>query len=95
MNISELVKRYNAEKKKWKMAGKPMRDPNEMEVIYNDICSKCPHFLKGQGWVMGYDKCEICQCNLHKSHKTLNKLAWGTTHCPDEPPKWVESSPKP
>lgn len=87
----DLIKQYEKEKKKWKKAGKPMRTKEEMERIYS-ICSKCPLFQKDEGWVPGYDKCGVCQCNLHPTAKKLNKIAWGTTHCPDNPPKWGQEN---
>lgn len=92
IDLTELYERYAEEKRIWKEAGKPMRSPERMQEIY-DICSECPLFLKGKGWLPGYDKCENCQCNLHPSTHTMNKIAWGTTHCPEKPPKWDADEP--
>lgn len=87
----DLIKQYEKERKKWKKAGKPMRDKEEMERIHS-ICSECPFFNKDGGFVPGYDQCDICQCNLHPKKKKLNKIAWATTHCPHKPPKWGEEN---
>lgn len=88
MDIVQLTKQYKKEKKKWKEAGKPLRNPERIAEIYS-ICSGCPHFEKDGGFVPGYDKCGICQCNLHPSSDHLNKIAWATTKCPAETPLWL------
>jgi hypothetical protein len=87
MNLKELEERYRKERKKWVEAGKPIRSPERMQEIH-DICSECPLFKKKGGWLPGYDRCGECQCNLHPSHHTMNKIAWGTTHCPLDDPMW-------
>lgn len=81
------------EKKKWEDAGSPIRTAEEIEAIHK-ICSECPLFKLGGGWIPGYDRCGKCGCNLHPSHHIFNKIAWGTTRCPDDPPRWIESEPK-
>jgi len=85
----DLLKQYLAEEKKWKEAGQPIRSPERMAEIHAK-CSACPFFNKGGGIVPGYDQCGICKCNLHPSFHLLNKIAWATTHCPKDPPEWVE-----
>lgn len=87
LDLTELYRRYKEEERIWKEAGKPMRSPKEMRRIHS-ICSNCPLFLKGNGWIPGYDKCSDCQCNLHPSAYFMNKIAWATTHCPANPPLW-------
>lgn len=87
MDIFKLVQQYEKEKRIWKKAGKPIRSKERMEEIYS-ICEKCPFFNKGQGMAPGMDQCDICKCNLNPSSETLNKIAWGTTHCPDDPSRW-------
>jgi len=87
MDIFKLVQQYEKEKRIWKKARKPIRSKERMEEIYS-ICEKCPFFNKGQGMVPGMDQCDICKCNLNPSSETLNKIAWGTTHCPDDPSRW-------
>lgn len=93
MNIEELAARYAAERKIWKRAGKPMRTEERMIDIHSNICSQCPFFEPGNGWLPGYDRCGKCLCNLHPTHTTLNKLAWATTHCPDNPERWSADVP--
>lgn len=82
-----MIKRYLEEKKKWEDAGKPVRPKGRMLEIYN-ICKQCPKFGEGNGWIPGYDICNICKCNIHPTSETMNKIAWSTTHCPDDNPLW-------
>lgn len=80
-----LVKRYSAERTKWVEAGKPLRSPEEIFTIFNNICSECEYFnrlSKKSG------ECLICGCHLKEKSTILNKLAWATTKCPKTPPKW-------
>lgn len=83
----DLIERYRQEKRAWKKAGKPIRPIKRMKEIHA-ICSECPLFAKGEGLVPGYDRCTECGCNLHPTSKLANKIAWGTTHCPLDEPKW-------
>lgn len=76
---------------KWIKAGRPVREQGDIFFLHN-ICSQCPFFNKGGGWLPGYDSCNRCGCNIHPSSTTLNKLAMGTTSCPDDPPRWGESN---
>jgi len=82
-----LLKQYQKERKKWKEAGKPIRSKERMEEIYS-ICEKCPFFNKEDGIIFDFDECDICGCNLHPTDTKLNKIAWATTHCPDNPSRW-------
>ena len=88
----KLLKQFYEEKWKWDEAGQPYRTKERIREIY-DICSKCPLFLKKEGFVHGYDKCSKCGCNLHPKHKTLNKIAWATTECPKDDPEWGPDVP--
>lgn len=81
------------ERKKWIEAGKPMRSEEEIKRIH-DLCSQCPMFRKKEGHISGYDKCGICECNLHPTSKTLNKIAWATTECPKDDPEWTAEAPE-
>lgn len=83
-----LIRQYNKERKEWKQAGKPLRSDDRIQELYS-ICSSCPMFEKGKGYVPGYDRCGICGCQLHPSAKKLNKLSWATTQCPANPPLWT------
>ena len=73
------------ERKKWKKAGAPLRQPAEIERIFN-ICKECPLFsLEGDN----EGECGICGCSIKKSSIKMNKAAWATTTCPHNPPKWI------
>lgn len=82
-----MIEEYLEERKKWKEAGKPYRTKEEMERIHS-ICKSCPLFEAGGGYLPGYDRCGECGCQLHPKSRKLNKIAWGTTECPLETPKW-------
>lgn len=86
-NLLDLAKSFKDAHDVWVEAGKPIRSPEEMKRIH-DICKLCPLFLAGQGFLPGYDKCGECGCNLHESFVSFNKLAYGTTQCPLDEPKW-------
>jgi len=63
-------------------AGRPLRTEEEIAEIYDEQCSPCEYFDN--------DSCGLCGCHVRREGTTLNKLAWGTEKCPDDPPKWVE-----
>ncbi len=92
MDIKELLARHKAEKDKWVAAGRPMRTKEQMAEIYA-VCAQCPRFNKRGGFIPGYDQCDICQCNLHPSMQIMNKIAWDTTNCPNDPPLWEAGTP--
>ena len=72
---------------KWIRTGRKVRSPERMIEIYS-ICVKCPNFNYRKGWKEGFDACGICQCNLHPTDIKLNKIAWKSERCPDQPPRW-------
>ena len=78
------IVRYVKERIKWELAGKPMRSEERIREIFHQICKPCPHF--------GGDHCKVCGCYLREdlTKPKFNKIAWATTHCPDDPPKWIE-----
>jgi hypothetical protein len=82
----DKLKRFISERAKWKKAGSVYRTTNEAQQLF-EICKKCEHFKK-KGPAEG--SCGICGCRLTRSKEYFNKLAWATTRCPLEPPKWVE-----
>jgi hypothetical protein len=81
--LSERIKSYREELKKWEESGKPYRSKQEIERIFNTYCKEC-EFLTTQ---IGQTVCDICGCFINKS-LTLNKIALGTTKCPKD--KWDE-----
>lgn len=88
MEIMQLLAQYYAERNIWEKVGRPERSEKRIRELYN-ICTRCPNFQHKRGWIPGYDRCGICQCNLHPSTLIMNKLAWATTSCPNEPPLWT------
>lgn len=82
----DLAKRYLEEKAKWKKAGKPVRSDERIKELFA-ICSPCEYYkLKTDH----SGSCGICGCNIKNRITSLNKLAWATTRCPLENPKWIE-----
>ena len=82
--FNKLIEEYEKERQKWIEAGKPLRSSEEIKQIHN-ICSKCVHF-KPKNKKKG--TCTLCGCSIKKKGNLLNKAAWGTTECPDNPPRW-------
>ncbi len=80
----DKAKQYFEERKKWLKHKRPYRTPERMEELFA-ICSGCEHFKPSKE---GVGSCGICGCNIKKEGAGLNKLAWATTQCPDEPPRW-------
>lgn len=80
------IGRFFLERQKWIKAGKPYRSEEKIKELFK-ICSsnECQNYIKKN------DKegsCNICGCRLVARKEYLNKLAWATTECPLEPPKW-------
>ena len=71
----------------WIINGCKYRSEKRIKEIH-DICKKCPYIEEGEGNLPGYDACGLCGCNLHPTKKLANKIAWRTTKCPDNPPRW-------
>lgn len=86
IDAAKKVKRFYLERKKWIKAGNPKRTADEINNLFDNICSKCEHFKK-KGPHEG--KCGICGCRLTRKKEYLNKLAWATTSCPLDNPKWI------
>ena len=83
--LSERIKSYREELKKWEDAGKPLRSKEHIEEIFNTYCKNC-EFLTTQ---LKLSVCDICGCFVNE-RQTLNKIALATTRCPKNPPKWIE-----
>jgi hypothetical protein len=82
-SLAQRIKNYVASRQIWAKAGKPIRLQATIEHIYNTYCKECEHY-KTTGYA-----CDICGCYIN-DHNDWNKIAWSTTRCPDEPPKWIE-----
>ena len=79
---------YVHERKKWIAAGKPVRSPERVAELFDNVCSPCEYFV-----ATGVDKgvCGLCRCSLKRYVGAwFNKLEWGTTRCPAKKPRWVE-----
>jgi len=79
-----MVLRYLIEKARHMIHGAPLRSPLAISERYS-VCSECPFFdriSEGEG------QCSICCCGLKREGNEMNKLAWKTTVCPHNPPKW-------
>jgi len=77
VKASNLVNAFS----KWVAAGRPNREKEQIQHIFEEICSKCEEFNK--------DKkiCNICECRCRNADtKFLNKIKMATEHCPLE--KW-------
>ena len=83
--LSERIKSYLEELKKWEEAGKPTRSKDSIVEIYDNYCAKCEHLTTS----MGMTVCNICGCFCNRS-MTINKIALATTTCPKIPPLWGE-----
>ncbi len=79
-NLVTQAANYIKELTRWKLAGSPLREQAEIDRIFNTICSPCPHF---EG-----NRCGLCKCFLNTNTK-FNKIAFGTTKCPADPPRWM------
>lgn len=76
-----LISQFALERAIWIKAGKPIRDKDRMKEIYQ-ICKGCEHF--------NANACQVCGCRLHPVDTTFpNKIAWATTECPLDTPKWL------
>ena len=83
-------KDYLRERDEWRKSGRPVRKKSEISKLYS-ICTRWEHFQKHRIKI-DLGSCKLCGCWLKPKAIWLNKLAWGTTKCPDVPPKWTEAS---
>ena len=96
-NLYQMMKNYLSARSEWVDKGQPKRSPEKIQELHN-ICKECPHYKASplddyflKKYIINNDGmgCEICGCfvNLNEEY---NKLAWATTKCPLDPPKWEE-----
>jgi hypothetical protein len=71
---------------KWMFSGYQTRSPYHIARIYNKKCKPCPFFKANKKFEEG--ECGICGCRLSPTGEVLNKIAWKTEKCPDNPPRW-------
>lgn len=84
-DVASLTNRFFQERTKWAQAGKPYRTDERMKEVF-EICKGCPFFDGNEE----AGSCGICGCRLSPDDKFINKIAWATTNCPHNPPKWEE-----
>jgi hypothetical protein len=84
-SFPQRVLNYLSARKVWVAAGKPMRSPEAIRYLYQTYCKDCEHY-KSTGYA-----CDLCGCYINEN-SDWNKLAWFTTKCPLEPPKWTEGA---
>lgn len=80
------IVRFIKEWIKWKLGGSQLRTPQHIGKLYS-ICKKCPNFEE-YAPDCDFGECRLCGCNIKRRGASLNKLAWKTTKCPDNPPRW-------
>lgn len=70
------IRRYIGAVSRWIAAGHPKRSDEEVNHIYDEICSACDAFNKDGA-------CALCKCRVSKSKNSLvNKIRMATEHCP-------------
>jgi hypothetical protein len=77
--------RRKSEKAVWEKAGRPLRSPERIAQIHDELCKPCDYYSTH----LGFNTCQLCGCGLRKKGAMMNKIAWATTSCPDKPPKWT------
>lgn len=81
--ISKLRKplKYVTAVKNWLTQGRPVRSPEAVEFILENICKPCEFYSDG--------RCNECGCRINKSENALgNKIRMATEDCPKG--KWPE-----
>jgi hypothetical protein len=75
------VGRYSRAVGRWIAAGRPVREEEEVQRIYQTLCQPCEHFDAGRGI------CKTCGCRVWEQGSSLtNKIRMGTERCPRK--KW-------
>jgi hypothetical protein len=82
----DKINTFLQERKKWIKAGKPYRNEEKIKELFN-ICSSndCQNYILSSN---NEGNCNLCGCRLTPNKEYFNKLAWATTNCPLESPKW-------
>lgn len=74
----DRYRRWQAARRKWKAAGKPVRPEAELREVLEVICPGCPHHL-GTGKKL---RCNKCGCWARDSRLFTGKVTMATEHCP-------------
>jgi hypothetical protein len=80
--LLKLWQRYSQAKRRWRQAGKPVRQADEVREIYKETCRRCPEFRQRYG--DGKGRCRKCGCFLSKfvGQPKRNKIEMATESCP-------------
>lgn len=71
---------------RWEMAGKPLRNSDEIEKILDLHCRPCKHFIPTDDDTNG---CSVCGCQKLLGIGGLRKkIGMATESCPLKIPKW-------
>jgi hypothetical protein len=84
IGLLKKVKNLGSSLYSWNKEGRPLRSAEEIADIYDNVCAKCPFFKK--------DHCGLCGCGIKRDGTFLNKLAFATESCPDNPSRWGPNS---
>ena len=90
-SLFQRFKRYKKEHKQWVQNGKHYRSSEYIQYLYNKFCKDCEHNIQDEE----DNICDICGCFIGHQNMTMNKLAWITTSCPDDPPQWTPQTSYP
>jgi len=83
LSLPAWVASWRQSIKRWKAAGKPERNPEEVERIATECCEPCEHY--DPKW----RQCKLCGCFCRKKGRAeFNKPKMLTEWCPLNPPKW-------
>lgn len=90
--VTQKVAQFTDAAARWVQAGRPVRTSEEIQERYQ-ICLACPFFRPpSEGFVANLlapeGTCGKCGCAIAHESKTMNKLAWKTETCPDDPKRW-------
>lgn len=86
LRLARLAFKWTAAVARWKLAGEPMRTPEEIEQIHR-ICEDCEFYHTAK--LDNRSQCLLCGCSVNKHPDGLNnKIAMATEVCPHKPPLW-------
>lgn len=79
--VGGRLARYAVAVGRWVKAGRPVRTPAAIRLIYAELCCPCSALDKAT------EICMVCGCKvLADGHPVRNKVAMATEHCPRR--KW-------
>jgi len=85
----DLGTRFAKEMVKWTAAGMPKRSPEIVQSLFDSFCNRCSEYIADKR-KKSTGRCSLCGCGIKREDMgLLNKLVWGTTSCPADPPKWT------